>query len=137
MGCTKPTRVAHGGFVQGVGTDKPVAEGRGATQDAAVGGVFWALPQWSRRARSLPSAAEGEQGGAPSGGRNPGGSGAGAQATCAGQSTGNAPSARCAWLSDHHKEASFSDLKIDSYGGDFLKATVLLKGVAKVLSCAC
>ena len=48
--------------MQGVGTDKPVAEGRGATQDAAVGGVFWALPQWSRRARSLPSAAQGEQG---------------------------------------------------------------------------
>src|SRR5206468_8191960 len=102
-GGRKATRVADGGFVQGVGTDKPVAQGRGATQDAAVGGVFWPLPHRSRRACSLPSAAQGEQGSVPSAGRNAHGDGVGAQTTCADQSTGNAPNARCAWLSNHHK----------------------------------
>ena len=37
MGGRKPTGVADGGFVQRVGTQKPVAEGRGVTQDASVG----------------------------------------------------------------------------------------------------
>ena len=119
----KATGVADGGFVQRVGTQKPVAEGRGATQDAAVGGVFWSLPHRGRRARSLPSAAQGEQGSPPPRRRNPGGSGAGAQATCADQSTGNAPNARCAWLSNHHKEASFSNPKVNSCGKDFMRAT--------------
>ena len=122
-GGRKATRVADGGFVQRVGTQKPVAEGRGATQDAAVGGVFWSLPHRGRRARSLPSAAQGEQGSPPPRRRNPGGSGAGAQATCADQSTGNAPNARCAWLSNHHKEASFSNPKVNSCGKDFMRAT--------------
>src|SRR2546428_13783050 len=64
------TRVADGGFVPGLRTDKPVAAACGAAQDAAVLDVFWPLLHRSGIARSLPSAAQGEQGSAPSGGRN-------------------------------------------------------------------
>ena len=41
MGGRNATRVADGGFVPGLRTDKPVAPGRGAGQDAAVVDVLW------------------------------------------------------------------------------------------------
>jgi len=81
------TRVADGGLCRALELTNQLPKTR-PTQDDAVEVFSGRFPSGVEE-RQPSSAAQGEQGGAPSA-EGIRGSGAGAQATCAGQSTGNA-----------------------------------------------